>query len=161
MPQPRRHRMRRPARLDSARSWLNTGADVTVRTYARRYGVDPYTAYDELQMLRVPLSAKDKRWSTRPAPTPNRSHREGPDPGGVEDGLPDGWLEWGGELMFVTGFTSGGVPYGVRLQDFSPQELPEELKEVADERRAEAVRLSALATEQHGRSGRDNRDVPF
>ncbi len=77
MPQPRRHRMRRPTRLDSARSWLQSGADATVRTYARRYGVDRYTAYDELQLLGVPLAAKDERWSV---PTPGALTAVGPRP---------------------------------------------------------------------------------
>ncbi|HVL99577.1 MAG TPA: hypothetical protein VM324_09835 [Egibacteraceae bacterium] len=159
MPQPRRHRMRRPARLDSARSWLESGAEVTVRAYARRYGVDRYTACDELGILGVALSAKDQRWSVRPPPVPKRSRREEPE--GVQDGLPDGWLEWGGELMFVAGFTSGGAPYGVRVQDFPAHDLPEELKAFAEERRAEERRLTALAAEQRARFGRQERDVPF
>lgn len=93
--------MRRPARLDSARSWLESGAEVTVRAYAHRYGVDRYTAYDELGILGVALSAKDQRWSVRPPPVPKRSRCEEPEPEGTEDGLPDDWMEWGGELMFV------------------------------------------------------------
>jgi hypothetical protein len=157
VPQPRRHRMRRPARLDSARSWLESAADASVRTYARRYGVDRYTAYDELQMLGVPLSAKDERWSARPIP--GRSRRE--EPGGAEDGVADGWMEWGGELVFVAGFTSGGAPYGVRVQDFPPEDLPEELKAFAEERRAEAIRASACPAQQRARFGGEDRDVPF
>jgi hypothetical protein len=34
--QPRRHRMRKPARLDSARAWVRSAAQVTVGTYAKR-----------------------------------------------------------------------------------------------------------------------------
>jgi hypothetical protein len=43
--QPRRHRMRRQARRESSRAWIASGAAVTVKTHARRYGVDRYTAY--------------------------------------------------------------------------------------------------------------------
>ena len=42
--QPRRHRMRRQARRESSRAWIASGAAVTIKTYARRYGVDRYTA---------------------------------------------------------------------------------------------------------------------
>jgi hypothetical protein len=27
----------------------------------------------------------------------------------------DSWIEWGGELIWVVGFTSGGAPYGLRV----------------------------------------------
>jgi hypothetical protein len=35
----------------------------------------------------------------------------------------DGWVEWGGELIWVVGFTSGGAPYGLRVSDFDPADL--------------------------------------
>ena len=90
--------MRRRARLDFARSWLDSGADVTLRTYARRHGVDRYTAYDELTMLGVTLPAKDEQWSVRPPPLPNRtkpSRREKREPEVIGGGLLFGWMEWG------------------------------------------------------------------
>jgi hypothetical protein len=37
--------------------------------------------------------------------------------------LADGWVEWGGELIWVVGFTSGGAPYGLRVSDFDPADL--------------------------------------
>jgi hypothetical protein len=42
--QSRRHRMRRQTRHESSRAWIGSGATVTVKTYARCYGVDRYTA---------------------------------------------------------------------------------------------------------------------
>ena len=75
---PRQHRLRRPARLASARDWMASGAQVTIQTYAKRFGLDRYTAYDELTMLGVPLSSGDLQWATRPP-----SVREG---GGYEGG---------------------------------------------------------------------------
>jgi hypothetical protein len=157
MPQPRLHRMRRPARLASARSWLDSGGEATVRAYARRYGVDRYTAYDELTMLGVTLPAKDEQWSVRPPPVPKRpkrSRRQKQEPEVVDDGLPSDWMEWGGELMFVAGFTSGGAPYGIRIEDFPPEDLPEELKDLAEVRRA-------LRDELAARHAWDDSDVPF
>lgn len=122
--------MRRPARLDSGRAWLASGAGVTLRGYTRRYGVDRYTAYDELTMLGVTLPAEDERWSVRPPSTPTDARRDRevdhlPDP---TDDLPCGWMWWGGEFMFVAGFTSGGAPFGMRVDEFPESELPPELR---------------------------------
>ena len=38
--------MRRQARRESSRAWIASGATVTIKTYARRYGVDRYRARD-------------------------------------------------------------------------------------------------------------------
>ena len=53
---PRRKRMRRPARLEAARRWLETfdGKNV-IRGYARWFGVDLGCALKELPMLGVKL----------------------------------------------------------------------------------------------------------
>ena len=34
-----------------------------------------------------------------------------------------GWIEWGGELIWAVGFTSGGAPYGLRVCDFDHADL--------------------------------------
>ncbi len=34
-----------------------------------------------------------------------------------------GWVDWGGELIWAVGFTSGGAPYGLRVLDFDPADL--------------------------------------
>jgi len=34
-----------------------------------------------------------------------------------------GWVEWGGELIWAAGFTSGGAPYGLRACEFDPADL--------------------------------------
>ena len=42
----------------------------------------------------------------------------------VADGfVDDGWLEWGGELIWAVGFTEGGAPFGLRVSDFDPADL--------------------------------------
>ncbi|MCZ7673751.1 MAG: hypothetical protein M5U34_44875 [Chloroflexi bacterium] len=53
---PRRKRMKRPQRLESAKSWLETyeGNNV-VKAYRKRYGVDFECALTELEMLGVPI----------------------------------------------------------------------------------------------------------
>jgi hypothetical protein len=35
----------------------------------------------------------------------------------------EGWVEWGGGLIWAVGFTSGGAPYGLRVSDFDPADL--------------------------------------
>ena len=34
-----------------------------------------------------------------------------------------GWIEWGGQLIWVAGYTSGGAPYGLRVCDFDRADL--------------------------------------
>lgn len=115
---PRRKRLRRPARLEAPRRWIASGARVTPKTYAGWFGTDRYTAYQELQMLGVPLRPQDACWAVRPPPVP-RQPRPDPDP------LPSdgsGWVEVGGTLMFPVGYTEGGCPYGPTLDDLEPEE---------------------------------------
>ena len=53
---PRRKRMKRPQRLESAKSWLETyEGDKIVKAYRKRYGVDFECALTELEMLGVPI----------------------------------------------------------------------------------------------------------
>ena len=71
--------MRRQARRESSRAWIASGATVTIKTYARRYGVDRYTAYEDLTAIGFPLpdgpvrrarSAVAGRTSSRGTPRP-------------------------------------------------------------------------------------------
>ena len=103
---------------------MASGARVTIRTYAKWFGLDRYTAYDELTMLGVPLSSGDLQWATRPPPVP-KADRDHVEPGSSDGGLPPGWIEWGGEPIFPVGFTSGGCPYGLfawQLDDYEGAE---------------------------------------
>jgi hypothetical protein len=43
--------MRRQSRRESSRAWIASGATVTIKTYARRYGVDRYTACEDLTAI--------------------------------------------------------------------------------------------------------------
>jgi hypothetical protein len=114
--QPRRHRMRQPQRRDSARDWICTGATVTVASYARRYGVDRYTAYDDLTVLGVTLPESAQRWAQRPPATARRTVHGGEQPD-------DGWIILDGSRFFVAGYTPGGAPYGV-FADQAPHDYP-------------------------------------
>jgi hypothetical protein len=107
--------MRKPARSDSARQWVRSGARVTVQAYAKRYGVDRYTAYDELTRIGFPLPASANKWAQRPslAPRKRRQHTDE-----VDDADPDRvWV--GGRRMFVVGYTFGGAPFGCYEDEFT------------------------------------------
>ena len=107
--QPRRHRMRQHARRESARAWVASGAPVSVKAFARRYGVDRYTAYADLIAIGFRVAPGDNRWAVRPAPTPKRPPAE---PADFPTDFDEGWVWIGDQRMFVVGYTPGGAPYG-------------------------------------------------
>jgi hypothetical protein len=60
-----------------------------------------------------------------------------------------GWVEWGGELIWAVGFTSGGAPYGLRACDFDPADLRAMGMDVAE------LDESGLASGESSASGTD------
>jgi hypothetical protein len=78
-----------------------------VRAYAKRYGVDPYTAYDDLMAVGFPLPPSATRWAQRPPPAPRPAATQ------RADGLDDWWILLDGRKFLVVGHTSGGAPYGI------------------------------------------------
>ena len=107
--------MRERQRRASAQEWLRTGATVTVKTYATRYGVDRYTAYDDLTALGVALPDSAQRWAQRPPATPrNRA-----------DHRCDEWDETSlivvdGRPFYAACYTSDGAPLGRFADETSP-----------------------------------------
>jgi hypothetical protein len=65
--------MRQRQRRDSAQEWIRSGAAVTVKSYAKRYGVDRYTAHDDLTALGFALPDSAQQWAQRPPATPRRT----------------------------------------------------------------------------------------
>jgi len=116
--QPRRHRMRGQARRESARAWIASGATVTVKAYARRYGVDRYTACEDLAAVGFPLPGSAQRWARRPPPEPRP--RRSPT---AQVLLDDDWIMMDGRPYFVAGCTSGGAPYGIYLDEMDDDYL--------------------------------------
>ena len=107
---PRRHRMRKAARRESARAWIRSGAAVSIKAYGKRYGVDRYTAHDDLLGIGFALGPADSRWALRPPSGPPK-RRTDPD----ADMDPDAEMACirdGDEIMFVVGHTAGGAPFG-------------------------------------------------
>jgi hypothetical protein len=107
--QPRRHRMRQQQRRGSARGWIASGAVVTIKTYTRRYGVDRYTAYDDLTALGVRLPSSAQHRSQRPSPPPRPRRRAASDTSPLDTDS----IILDGKPFFVAGYTSAGFPYGI------------------------------------------------
>jgi len=110
--------MRKQARRESSRDWIASGAAVTIKTYARRYGVDRYTAYEDLTAIGFSLPDSAQRWAHRPPPQP-RPRRSATPPV-----LPDSdWITMDGRPYFVAGYTPGGAPYGIYLDEMDDDYL--------------------------------------
>jgi hypothetical protein len=71
-----------------------------------------------------------------------------------------GWIEWGGELIWVAGYTSGGAPYGLRICDFDRADLE---AMGLDVEALDDAGLLATAPSSTGESNdwRGDGDVPF
>jgi hypothetical protein len=116
--QPRRHRMRRQARRESARAWIASGAAVTIKAYTRRYGAGRYTACEDLAAIGFPLPDSAQRWAHRPLPQPR------PPRSATSRALPDNdWIMMDGRPYFVAGYTPGGAPYGIYLDEMDDDYL--------------------------------------
>ena len=104
--------MRRQARRESSRAWIASGATVTIKAYARRYGVDRYTAYEDLAAIGFLLPDSAKRWARRPPPQPRP--RRSATPRALLD---NDWIMIDGRPYFVAGYTPSGTPYGMYLEE--------------------------------------------
>jgi len=104
--------MRRQGRRESSRAWIASGATVTIKAYAQRYGVDRYAAYEDLTAIGFLLPDSAKRWVRRPPsqPRPRRSAT----PRALLD---NDWIMIDGRLYFVAGYTPSGAPYGIYLDE--------------------------------------------
>ena len=81
------------------------------RAKKSRYGVDRYTAYEDLTAIGFPLpdSARQRAHRPPPQPRPRRSANS--------RALLDDWIIIDGRPYFVAGYTPGGAPYGVYLEE--------------------------------------------
>lgn len=70
-----------------------------------------------------------------------------------------GWIEWGGELIWVVGFTSGGAPYGLRVCDFERADLEAMGLDVAA--LEDAGQLAAAESIEESNGWLPDDDVPF
>jgi hypothetical protein len=110
--------MRRQARRESSRAWITSGTAVTIKTCARRYGVDRYTACEDLTAIGFPLPDSARRRARRPPPQPC------PRRSATSPALPDNdWMMMDGRPYYVAGYTPGGAPYGIYLDEMDDDYL--------------------------------------
>lgn len=117
---PRRKRMRKPARLESARAtgWVEnyTGKNI-VRGYCNWYGVDEMAAVIELRELGVPIPAERetalrKKAATRSVTAAGRKQRKQKERDWIEE-YPDS----DDTFAFIAGYTPAGFPYGTTWEE--------------------------------------------
>lgn len=114
---PRVKRIKRPARLQSARHWVPTynGKNI-IRGYKKRYGVDWRCAIKELEMLGVQLdrnrvellkkTAENQAGARRRKRLEKRRRAEAD----LRQDLDD-------TFAFIAGYTSWGFPYGITWEE--------------------------------------------
>lgn len=114
---PRRKRMKRSARLQSAKNWLLTysGKD-PVRGYAKWYAIDPICAIIELRLLGIPIP--EKRWEqalktqeTKTAANQKQKKRK------QQEEIDSSLIESDDTFEFIVGYTPAGFPYGIEWED--------------------------------------------
>jgi len=130
---PRRKRLKRAQRLQSAKAWLETyQGQKIVKDYRRRYGVDWQTAFTELEMLEVPIDPEYKRRVLQSAEAQLAAKRRKKEEreAKLQEEL---GFEQDEYFAFIVGYTSGGAPYGVTWEEWDAIEEAEELEVLFDE----------------------------
>jgi hypothetical protein len=119
---PRRKRMKRPQRLESARSWLESYmGNKVVKDYRRRYGVDFETAFAELALLGVPIDPdyKERVLESVAAQVATARRKKAERRAEQERQL---GMESDDHFAFIVGYTSGGAPYGLTWAEWEALE---------------------------------------
>lgn len=116
---PRRKRMKREGRLQSARGWIPTyeGNDL-VRGYSRWFGVDRLTAVVELKQLGVPnLEEREahERKCVELRAKQNARRKEKRREREAEEEL--FFSDSDDTFAYIAGYTSGGAPFGVTWEE--------------------------------------------
>lgn len=123
IPGPRLHRLKRAARLSSAKAWLpKYEGKKIVHGYRKRYGVDLLCAISELQMLNVQLdSIYIERVRTTVINQIKQRAAKKKEPSANAD-----FNESDSVFSFIAGYTEGGAPFGLTWEEW-PQILCESL----------------------------------
>jgi hypothetical protein len=115
---PKRKRLKREQRLESARSWLPTYEGKNVfRGYRKRYGVDWPTALRELEMLGVEVDPGYREQVLRTVREQANVKKQRQLEAAAElDRLSQ--IEQDAHFAFIIGYTPGGAPYGITWEEW-------------------------------------------
>ncbi len=115
---PRQKRMRRPARLDSARQWLPSyRGKHLVRSYRKRYAVDWLCAVRELRLLGVELDPQyvaQLKATVEQLRLERQRRKQQPE---TECPL-EMAIDANDTFAYIAGYTSGGAPYGLTWEQW-------------------------------------------
>lgn len=119
---PRRKRMKRPQRLESAKSWLKTyEGNKVIKDYRKRYGVDFECAFTELALLGVPIDPGYKERVLQSVAAQAAAARRKKAERRAEQERQLG-IESDDHFAFIVGYTSGGAPYGLTWAEWEALE---------------------------------------
>jgi hypothetical protein len=111
---PRRKRMNRAGRLQSARHWMSSYAGKNlVRGYARQFGVDLLCAALELRSMGVAIDdarIEQLRRLQAVRAEARRKRREEADRASAPDDRDD-------TFAFIAGYTAAGMPFGITWEE--------------------------------------------
>lgn len=115
---PRRKRMKRSARLQSAKNWISKyeGKNL-VRGYKKYYGVDLLCAAAELEMLGIKIDQEYVK-KLKQADENNQKVRERKRFEKQKEEEFDLSSESNEYFYFIAGETSGGLPYGITWEEY-------------------------------------------
>jgi hypothetical protein len=108
--------LNRTKRLKLAPQWINayTGKNM-VRGYARHFSVDLICAITELRMLGYPVSEEYELAVKRSIADRTLQRKKKREAKAAAANPPDDMSN--GEFIFIAGYTSNGVPYGIRREE--------------------------------------------
>ncbi|WP_079504831.1 hypothetical protein [Mesobacillus jeotgali] len=114
---PRRKRMKREARLQSAKSWLvSYEGENVVKSYSKWFAVDPVCAIKELELLGLRFSEKQKmnvlfgqenRIRQKQLLKVRRLQKD----------REQEWEDHDEGFVFIEDFTEGGAPFGITYEE--------------------------------------------
>jgi len=114
---PRRKRMQRPGRLQSAKHWISTysGGNI-VKGYKKWFAVDLVCAIKELRMLGVKL---DEQYVLQALNGHEHAiaDRQKKKVAKKQELLDDLLFDSDEHYYFIAGYTSGGFPYGITWEE--------------------------------------------
>jgi hypothetical protein len=123
---PRRKRLKRDQRLQSAKNWLPTYEGKNVfRGYRKRYGVDWPTALRELEMLGVEVDPAYREQVLRTVQEQAEARKRKRLEKAAELESASG-IEQDEHFAFIVGYTPGGAPYGITWEEWETMDSESE-----------------------------------